>query len=185
MDSKRLLTITFLWLIVCCDLLDLTRGYELRGRGHSRRRTPTKKPTKKPKKQKARGHEGLVNALQKWVAKMTENAIQNSIQSKTNGTRSNPRRSLRKTRRSLEWTFTRWTLRTYHNVDRFVYYQNPYKSTRSIYQNSKITPRPSGHVSRFGLVFFVLNNTSLFWELRDNGVNWQFWPSSLGVMLEL
>lgn len=178
MDFKRLLTITFLWLIVCCDLLDLARGYERPGL--TRRRTPTKKPTKKPKKQKARGHEWLAMLLPHLAAKMRENASQNSMQSKTNGTRSNPRRSLRKTTRSLEWTFTRWTLRTYHNVDRFVYYQNLYKSQRSI------TPRLSGHFSRFGLVFFVLNNTSLFLELPENRVfkNLQFWPTSLGVMLE-
>ena len=61
MDSKRLLTITFLWLIVCCDLLDLARGYERPGL--TRRRTPTKKPTKKPKKQKATGHEWLAMLL--------------------------------------------------------------------------------------------------------------------------
>ena len=45
MDSKRLLTITILWLIVCCDLLDLARGFETRTR-------TGRKPTKPKPKQK-------------------------------------------------------------------------------------------------------------------------------------
>ena len=46
---------------------------------------------------------------------------------------------------------------------------------------SNMTLRLSGHISIFGLVFFVLK------FLQDNGIvkNLQFCPRSLGVMLEL
>ena len=63
-------------------------------------------------------------------------------------------------------------------------------SPRSIYQNSNMTPRLSDHFSLFGLVWFFLVwfslSSSLFWESQDKGVvkNLQFWPWSLGVMLE-
>ena len=63
-------------------------------------------------------------------------------------------------------------------------------SPRSIYQNSNMTPRLSDHFSLFGLVWFFWVwfslSSSLFWESQDKGVvkNLQFWPWSLGVMLE-
>ena len=53
---------------------------------------------------------------------------------------------------------------------------------RSIYQYSNMTPRLSGQTSIFGVSLYL----SLFWELRDKGnlKNLQFWPESLGAMLE-
>ena len=41
------------------------------------------------------------------------------------------------------------------------------QATCSVYWNSNMTPRLSGHISIFGLFFLC---SSLFWELRDNGV---------------
>ena len=41
------------------------------------------------------------------------------------------------------------------------------QATCSVYWNSNMTPRLSGHISIFGLFSLC---SSLFWELRDNGV---------------
>ena len=57
MDSKRLLTITILLLIVCCDLLDLTRGFTIRIR------TTGKQTGKKPKQPKQKAPEWLIMVL--------------------------------------------------------------------------------------------------------------------------
>ena len=53
---------------------------------------------------------------------------------------------------------------------------------RSIYQYSNMAPRLSGQTSTFDVFLYL----SLFWKLRDKGnlKNLQFWPESLGAMLE-
>ena len=56
-----------------------------------------------------------------------------------------------------------WSLTNLRKTKYFHYNNSP----SSIYENSNMTPRLSGYISLFGLVFFA---SSLFWELRDNGV---------------
>ena len=69
----------------------------------------------------------------------------------------------------------------FNDIDSFVLQK--YNRPRSIYQYSNMALRLSGQTSIFGVVFFV--SKSLFGiEGQKKLENLQFWPESLGAMLE-
>ena len=69
-------------------------------------------------------------------------------------------------------------------LNRFLYFKVFFHNRpRSIYQYSNMAPTLSGQTSIFGVVFYL---SKYHWELRDksNLNDSQFWPKSLGAMLE-